>query len=233
MKQIPIIYGENANSQFIKLTVAQLNHLKVRRQLVHGQKLIVSTGALWTYGLIEQLLPAPVVICEVPWQEVSRPCPRIELFLAQLEREAWKGALAQLGQLPLTAITPVYAARTQGRWSNNCRRDLAIVQNSASQSRQLRWPQLHDPCSFEEACAQLERAELALFAQPGAKPWPCQVTAQYRSVALSIGPPGGWTDSELQHLEQRAQGVGLGTTVLRSEMAAAVFCALASFWIRS
>ncbi|MCB8967427.1 MAG: 16S rRNA (uracil(1498)-N(3))-methyltransferase [Ardenticatenaceae bacterium] len=160
----------------------------------------------------------------------GEPGTHITLYMALLKRDNFEWVLQKGTEIGVTRFVPLLTARTvvaaktnkQERWQR-------ILTEAAEQCRRGRIPELTAPQPLSTAAAA-HGADIALI------PWEeaTQITlaaalaAQpVRSVALFIGPEGGFAESEVEN--GRLQGlipVTLGPRILRAETAAIVAATL-------
>ena len=86
-------------------------------------------------------------------------------------------------------------------------------------------PEIAAPAPFEKAIAQPAKYRFALEEIPGALPLWSAISSVERhhgdTVALAVGPEGGWTDDERSRLASAAfTAVSAGFHVMRTETAA-------------
>jgi 16S rRNA (uracil1498-N3)-methyltransferase len=158
---------------------------------------------------------------------------RIELFLAIVKFDRFEWALEKATELGTEEITPLSADRSEkgliaaaGKRAERWKR---ILVESAQQARCLRVPGLRGAASsrdaFRTAAPQLK---ILLSERDGAKPLRevldsvvlVQGKESATSLAIAIGPEGGWTDAEFAAAD--ACGfveVALGINILRTETA--------------
>ena len=127
-------------------------------------------------------------------------------------------------ELGVTEITPLFSERCEVRLKGerlekkmDYWRNIAI--SACEQSGRNSLPVIHPPCHYDEWAAKVEAEEKLLLhphqQQPlGDKPRP-------HSVALLIGPEGGFSEAEVEQcLNLGFSGLTLGPRVLRTETAA-------------
>jgi 16S rRNA (uracil1498-N3)-methyltransferase len=175
--------------------------------------------------------------------------PRVSLVLYQgmLRGQRFEWVLQKGTELGVSAFVPTETRRvvadSSKRWRNKRARWERIIREAAEQSRRGRLPRLADPLPFADACREAASCDLALIPAvlqldawdavrtgdtekatdvrgglagrvraPGAAP---------RSVALLIGPEGGFARQEIDLARNcGVQVVSLGPRVLRAETAA-------------
>jgi 16S rRNA (uracil1498-N3)-methyltransferase len=169
----------------------------------------------------------------------AEPMPRVTLVqgLARGDKLDW--TLQKATELGLHRFVPMASARSQvhpeegggrrrERWQE-------IARQAARQAERTFVPEVTEPCTFAQALDQVRAHDLAFLAYELAGPeraWRRIAPGLPRpaSVALLVGPEGGFTPEEAdQAASAGAIPVGLGPNVLRSETAGLIAVALALF----
>ncbi len=158
---------------------------------------------------------------------VARPVPALHVATAVPKGDRLGTLLDALGQLAVETVTPLDCERSvtpADRLSGE--RPARILAEALKQSRGAWRTQVRpatDPVSFARAHLAAGHAVLMLDPRgPALVPAVTGVT----SVALLVGPEGGFAESEMRELaEAGARPASLGGTVLRIELAAAAACA--------
>jgi 16S rRNA (uracil1498-N3)-methyltransferase len=164
-----------------------------------------------------------------------KPTEELQLITA-LPKQGFEEVVRQATELGVSRIQPVLSDRTllmpgegrQERW-------LRVLQEAAEQSERLWLPELAEPQDLGEAFAEtqancrlicvLRRADEE--AVPSLLGYLLEQPSVW-SIALAIGPEGGWTDSEVELAIQLGwHPVSLGTTVLRAVTAPLAALAIA------
>ena len=160
------------------------------------------------------------------------PRLRIELLVSIVKFDRLEWCLEKATELGASAIVPLAAARTDkpliaaaakrhARWEK-------ILLESAQQSRQLRPPSLAPAVKPEKAFgASSAVLRIFLSEKPDAAPLHevlrkagQQHPAGIGTVALAIGPEGGWTEEECAFARAAGfQEASLGESILRAETA--------------
>jgi 16S rRNA (uracil1498-N3)-methyltransferase len=151
----------------------------------------------------------------------------ITLLLAIFKFDRLEWAIEKCTELNVTSIVPVVARRTEKHLAQaadkRVERWRRIAHEAAQQSRRVAPPQVSAPVKLADALqlqAQL-RIVLAESERGATLSEILHVQDDVTSVALAIGPEGGWTDDELQAFEAAEwASASLGDTVLRAETAA-------------
>jgi 16S rRNA (uracil1498-N3)-methyltransferase len=158
----------------------------------------------------------------------------ITLLLAVFKFDRMEWAIEKSTELNVTSVVPVIARRTEkhlalaaGKRVERWRR---IAREASEQARRTAPAEIGDPVKVSSALnvgadlrlvlAETER-EALLVDLLRERPEIC-------SLALAVGPEGGWTTEELQSFEQAGWiGASLGVTILRAETAAIAALAIA------
>jgi 16S rRNA (uracil1498-N3)-methyltransferase len=181
---------------------------------------------------IDFALVEPIPACEDPLH--------IQLLISIVKFDRFEWCLEKATELGSAEIIPLAAARSdkallaaaqkrEARWKR-------ILFESAQQSRRLRPPailSLSTPgkaftgCSAEFKIMLSERRDVASIGERLAD------LRALRTVALAIGPEGGWTDEEIT--KASASGfaeASLGDNILRTETAVIASLAVLRFGVR-
>ena len=177
---------------------------------------------------------------------VTSATVRIDLLLAIVKFDHFEWALEKATELGVDQVIPLAAERSEkgliaaeAKRSERWRR---ILTESAQQSRRMRVPSLAAATKTREAFrSRTAEIKLMLSERAGARPLRemLEPAALVRrdvidpaSVAIAIGPEGGWTDAEfVAASESGFVEVALGANILRTETAvcAALACVQYAF----
>lgn len=148
----------------------------------------------------------------------AQPERQVHLILAVLKGDAMAHALRMATEAGVSSVWPVLTQRTipKGDKGDRWRR---IVQSAAQQCGRADLPEVFPVRSLAQQLEQLPSVDQHFVAAPGAEP----SDVQGQTVAVAIGPEGGWTDQELQMFDAEGwQPLGLGRWVLRADTATAI-----------
>jgi len=166
----------------------------------------------------------------------GEPGIHVTLYQCLLKKDNFEWVLQKCTEIGVGEFAPVMSARTVVRSDsvsdNKRQRWERIITEAAEQSRRGALPDIAEPLSFEQAVHDAALCDLALI------PWEqeqgrtlrqvlsevrgAQPTGQIKSVAILIGPEGGFESSEITLAQQHAVvPVSLGPRILRAETAAA------------
>ena len=161
---------------------------------------------------------------------------QVDLLIALVKFDRFEWCLEKATELGVRNIVPIVAARSDkalvGAAEKRHARWEKILLESAQQSRRVRPPKIEAAMKADAAFAG-ERADLKILLSENAdEPSLRNVLSgkPSNSVALAIGPEGGWTDAELDLA--RAAGfaeASLGQLILRTETAVLSALAIVNF----
>lgn len=215
------------------LVGAHATHLSRTLRAQVGQEFEVACGDVVRRGIIASLDEERVEFELGEEITVSAPLP-ITLLLAVFKFDRMEWAIEKCTELNVTSIIPVIARRTEKHLAQAAEKRVErwrrIGREASEQARRVAPPEIGDPGKLVDALeasaelrivlAETER-EAHLLEVLGARD-------DIRSLALAIGPEGGWTADEFELFEHaRWTSASLGTTILRAETAAIAALALA------
>jgi len=164
----------------------------------------------------------------------------VTLLLAIFKFDRMEWAIEKCTELNVTRIVPVIARRTEKHLATVAEKRVErwrrIAREASEQSRRVAPPEIAAPQKLKEAITPPVsavvpgdlRIVLAETEQEAALPDLLRARDNLASLALAIGPEGGWTADELQAFAV-AQWISasLGDTILRAETAAIAALAIA------
>jgi 16S rRNA (uracil1498-N3)-methyltransferase len=164
---------------------------------------------LVSFRVLEQL--------PVPPQPAS-----ITLYMALIKFDHFEWMVEKATELGVAHIVPVIAARSEKGLERaavkRIERWRRIALEASQQSRRPRLPEVASLVGFEEA-VRIQAGSRFFADEDGGTPLFDALPPVVESVAVLIGPEGGWTDAE-RALASEWTRVSLGPHVLRAETAA-------------
>lgn len=226
-----------STEQIVKLSKEATGHLIRVLRLQVGDEFIVFNGKAGEFRatIIEvNKNTASVKVGEL--DTVNRESPlQITLAQAVLRQDKMDYLIQKAVELGVTRFIPLLTAHSTRklvpeRWQKRSLHWQGVMLAACEQSGRTRLPKLENPMTFDEATA-LIKADQRIILQPGAKQTIHSLSA-CQSVALLVGPEGGWSDNELKCARITAyRDVHLGPRVLRAETAGlAAISILQSCW---
>ena len=170
------------------------------------------------------------------WQVDSEPTIRLTLFQSRLKQDKFEWILQKGTELGVASFVPMINERSIVRQTtlkqNKVARWQRIMCEAAEQSGRGRIPTLSQPMEYVAALKAAQANDLAMIPWEGALEKTIATTLDFnnnddsnniQTVALLIGPEGGFTESEIQDAQSaNIIPVTLGPRILRAETAAIV-----------
>ena len=215
------------------LTGAHAAHLSRTLRVQVGQEFEVVCGEIVRRGTVVNAADDRVEFAL--GESVSGvSSPPVTLLLAVFKFDRMEWAIEKCTELNVTSIVPVIARRTERHIAlaaeKRVERWRRIAREASEQSRRVAVPEIATPVKLADAVGH-EAALQVVLAETERE---AQLTDVVRekgdvaSLALAIGPEGGWAPEELQRFEQAGWiSASLGPTILRAETAAIAALAIA------
>jgi 16S rRNA (uracil1498-N3)-methyltransferase len=204
-----------------------------------GQRYEITDGQAAYLAEVAEARGQRVVFRAIEPIRSAAPAVRIALCAALVKFDRFEWTIEKATELGVETILPVEAARSEKGLLEASRKRAArwerIARESSQQARRVAAPRILEAVPFERALAQ--PAGHRYFLEETAAPPLLQVLpadkAAGASVALLVGPEGGWTAAErAQAAPAGWQAAGLGPLVLRAETAAiAALAVIGNAWM--
>ncbi len=210
------------------LTGKHAEHLSRVLRVRVGQEFDVSAAGRLRRGRVVAVEEDRVEFAlgeELPMPAEANVNVTLLLAIYKFDRMEW--VLEKLTDLGAARIWPVIAQRTDSRLAKAAAKRVErwrrIAQEAAEQSRRLAPPEILAPARLKDAVssAALTRIVLAESEQAVSLADVVRVHPHGESLALAVGPEGGWTEDELRlFAESGWTAASLGQRILRAETAA-------------
>ncbi len=232
------ISKEQIRNENVFLTGDQAHQVYNVLRLRQGDKIRVLNNDGWEFE-VELLTASPdqVTGCLVKkWQVDSEPTIHLTLFQSRLKQDKFEWILQKGTELGVTSFVPMITERSIVRQTtlkqNKVARWQRIMCEAAEQSGRGRIPTLSQPIEYAAALKAAQTNDLAMIPWENALGKTIATTLDLnnshdpnhiQTVALLIGPEGGFTESEIQDAQSaNIVPVTLGPRILRAETAAIV-----------
>jgi 16S rRNA (uracil1498-N3)-methyltransferase len=191
-----------------------------------GEEFDIATGQSVRRGRIS-LLKDNRVEFELGEAIPAAPMVEITLVLSIFKFDRMEWAIEKCTELGVWRIVPLISRRTDSHLAAASARRVErwqrIARQAAEQSRRTSPPEITPPIRLTEALhfpgslrIILAESEEETLLRDVLKP-----EAANNGIVLAIGPEGGWTEEELQALQEAGWiSASLGNTILRAETAA-------------
>jgi 16S rRNA (uracil1498-N3)-methyltransferase len=213
--------------QTINLSEGAAHHIHVLR-LEPGSRIILFCGNGFEFeGVIQSITKREVLVHILKEQAVSRESPQdIHLVQAISKGDRMELVVQKTVELGVTSITPII--------SNHCsvRQDFnrlekkraywqAIAISACEQSGRNYVPQIREIIKLSEYMQDLPKGLHFVLTPTASKTWDPASYSVSSSKYITIGPEGGWSESELLYFNSaNFFPISLGPRILRTETAA-------------
>ena len=150
----------------------------------------------------------------------------VHLLMAVFKFDHMEWGIEKATELGAARITPVLARRTEKHLAQAAAKRVErwrrIVREAAQQSRRSDVPAVDEPMQLKAALATVTAERKLLLAETEQEnTLRAALEGEVASVALAIGPEGGWTAEEMALFSENGwKSVTLGPRILRAETAA-------------
>lgn len=225
----------------ILITGGDVNHISRALRMKPGEKVRVSSASGRAFFChVEKLGEREVTVCvdeeDTQGTELSN---RIYLFQGLPKGDKMEMVIQKAVELGACEIVPVAmkncvvrldAKRAEGK----ARRWQAIAESAAKQSRRSIIPRVQMPLPWSEAKALAESMDVCLV--PYEHERGMEATREVlrsigpgQSVAVMIGPEGGFAEEEISGLSEKMHRISLGRRILRTETAGMAALAMLAY----
>lgn len=203
-----------------------------------GQEFDVATGERVRRGRIVRVSKARVEF-ELGEDVLQAAGPDLTLLLAIYKFDRMEWALEKAVELGAARIFPVLAGRTSPHLAsaagNRVERWRRIAREASQQARRTSVPEVPAPVRFKEAVAVAASTRIVLAETEHQRSLKdVLATRDQGSLALAVGPEGGWTEDELRRFADAGWiAASLGSNILRAETAAIAALAIVMAELKS
>lgn len=210
------------------LPAGQAHHLRDVLRIRAGEAVEIFDGVGKGYAGEVAFRGPDVLVCGLQiLPAVSSPV-RLVLVAALIKSAKFEWILQKATELGVDAILPLNTELSDIRIPDAKIRDRAdrwdrIVKESSKQCRRFASPSVLLPMDFEDFLRADEYSPYTrfLFYEKSRDPWQPEGGTLSGSIALCIGPEGGWTEREIECAQQAGCRIlSLGPWTLRAETAA-------------
>lgn len=223
-----LFFVEQVRGGECEVTGERAHHLRTVLRVEPGQTYEVADNQRVYLAEVFSVRKDRVTFRVIGEGQVRRPPVRLLLLAALVKFERLELLLEKAAELGVERTVLVAAARSRrgleraaAKRSDRWRR---ILLEASQQARRARLPELAGPVSFDEAVREAADYRYVLDESGNAPPLLAALPPSRRpedTVALLVGPEGGWTEQEREHTAAAGwHAVSLGPQILRAETAA-------------
>jgi len=220
-------FVDSIRNETAEISGEAARHLSQVLRVEAGQKFEISDNRDVWLAEIETARKERIVFRTLERVEVSEPAVNVDLFVALIKFDHFELIVEKATELGVRTITPIEAVRSERGLERGAEKRLArwrrIGQEASQQSRRTHLPEIAEPVPFTGALPAVADRRLFLDEEgPGAPILDeLKLHALGDSVALLVGPEGGWVQEEREGASAAGwRQVSLGPQILRAETAA-------------
>ncbi|MBI2680486.1 MAG: 16S rRNA (uracil(1498)-N(3))-methyltransferase [Candidatus Solibacter usitatus] len=219
----------------------EARHLSRVLRATPGQRYEVSDGHALYLAEIAEVSAQRVLFRIVEPLDFTAPPVEITLLAALIKFDRFEWIVEKATELGVAKIVPMDCERSEKglakaaekrreRWQR-------VAREASQQSRRVHLPEIAEPATLKQATTQPAKYRFALEENPGAPPLLTAAMSIERrhgdTVALAVGPEGGWTEDERALLPAAGfTAVSAGFQIMRAETAAiAAMAVLTNAWL--
>lgn len=205
-----------------------------------GQKYEISDNRNVYLAEVESARKSDVLFRTIEKLEPEPAKVHVTLCAALIKFDHFEWMIEKTTELGMAELVPVIATRTDRGLDKAAEKRVErwrrIGLEASQQARRQFLPEIHDATLFRKAVAPEAKYKFVLDEVPGGASLLAALPAQRSaedSVALLIGPEGGWTDAERETFVATGwTRVTMGSTILRAETAAiAALSVIQAAWL--
>lgn len=225
-------FVHSVHNQLAELTGDDARHLSHVLRVEAGQKYEISDNRDVYLAEVETARKDRVVFRTLEKLPSIQPQAEINLYVALIKFDHLELIFEKATELGVANITTIESDRTEKGLEKAAEKRVArwarIVLESSQQSRRAHLPAIHPTTRFRD-CLQAAETEKLLLDESRLGAHILSRPFHSSSVALLIGPEGGWTESERKSAsDANWTPVSLGPQILRTETAAIAALAIIS-----
>lgn len=211
-------------------------HLTRVLRVEPGQRYEISDNRNVWLAEIETARKEHVVFRTLEKLPAPEESPRLILLAALFKFDRFEWMIEKATELGVSEIIPVETIRTERGLDRAAHKRIdrwrRIALESSQQSRRAHLPEIAESISFAAALQREAALRIALDESPATAP--LHPPSRADSVAILLGPEGGWTEEErTQFIAAQWTPASLGPLILRAETAALAALAIISSNFRS
>lgn len=215
-----------------------IHHISKVLRLKEGAEIEISDGGKWEYKCEIISIDKGVIDTKILDKQSFGKEPNLKITLFQgIPKQSKMDLIVQkTTELGVSNVYPVFMNRTvvsdKGNFQKKISRYQAIAEEASKQCGRGVVPSIEKNITFNDMIELLNNYDLVLFPyenedKKNIKNILRTLVKKPATVAVIIGPEGGFSDSEAEILKQRdVQCVTLGKTILRTETAGIVAIAM-------
>ena len=230
------------NEQFNKTYIDgdEFNHIKNVMRMTEGDEFIAFIGNETDYVCSITNIKKDYLLFDVIGERINNKNPRIQLDIFQALSKGDKMELVaqKTTEIGISGFYSLYIKNCDVKQNSNKPQRLEkIVIGACKQCGRSKIPYISEVINLKECIELLKNYDLVLFANETEQNLRIYDTLQQhtnaKSIAIIIGPEGGFTHEEISELATISTSVSLGKRILRTETAGIYLASIVSDFYRN
>jgi 16S rRNA (uracil1498-N3)-methyltransferase len=218
-------FVEQVRNGRAELSGDDARHLTRVLRVEPGQRYEISDNRNVYLAEIETARKEHVIFRTLEKMNAPPPAPKLILLAAIFKFDHFEWMIEKATELGVAQIVPVEATRSERGLERAAQKRVErwrrIALESSQQSRRAFLPEIEEPIAFDEALALQATHRVVLDEDPEAPRLIAPAVHVADSIAIFIGPEGGWTEEERgEFVAAGWTRASLGPLILRAETAA-------------
>lgn len=239
------IENENVSDGFVTIEGSDVNHMKNVLRMKPGERIRVSTRDGRGYFCEVTELTDIFVRADILEQDeegTELPC-KIYLFQGLPKSDKMELIIQKAVELGVYEVIPVAMKNCvmkldEKKAKSKITRWQAIAESAAKQSKRSLIPEIHMPVTYKEAAAMAAEMDVRLVPYENERGMTATKEAveqikRGQSIAVFIGPEGGFAPEEIALVQDQMNLISLGKRILRTETAGLAALAILGYHLET
>ena len=238
------IENENVSDGFVTIEGSDVNHMKNVLRMKPGERIRVSTRDGRGYFCEVTELTDIFVRADILEQDEGTELPcKIYLFQGLPKSDKMELIIQKAVELGVYEVIPVAMKNCvmkldEKKAKSKITRWQAIAESAAKQSKRSLIPKIHMPVTYKEAAAMAAEMDVRLVPYENERGMAATKEAveqikKGQSIAVFIGPEGGFAPEEIALVQDQMNLISLGKRILRTETAGLAALAILGYHLET
>ena len=239
------VEDEQIANDLVIIEGSDVNHIRNVLRMKCGEKVrISSTSGRNFFGTIDRIAENVVEVCitEETALDTELPC-RICLFQGLPKSDKMELIIQKAVELGVYEVIPVAMKNCvmkldEKKAKSKITRWQAIAESAAKQSKRSLIPEIRMPVTYKEAAAMAAEMDVRLVPYENERGMAATKEAveqikKGQSIAVFIGPEGGFAPEEIALVQNQMNLISLGKRILRTETAGLAALAILGYHLET
>ena len=235
------IENENVSDGFVTIEGSDVNHMKNVLRMKPGERIRVSTRD--GRGYFCEVTELTDIFVRADILEQDEEGTEIYLFQGLPKSDKMELIIQKAVELGVYEVIPVAMKNCvmkldEKKAKSKITRWQAIAESAAKQSKRSLIPKIHMPVTYKEAAAMAAEMDVRLVPYENERGMAATKEAveqikKGQSIAVFIGPEGGFAPEEIALVQDQMNLISLGKRILRTETAGLAALAILGYHLET